>query len=162
MGTSSPNAAGATGRRFDRRLALLLGGAVLLIIAGLVAVPLMGRQTPPLAPENTPEGVVQRFYLALYARNYSTAYDYLAPDTQEKLSLTEFQQGSQHIVDNSQLRIGSVTVDGDTATVRANLTTFGSGELFGSNEWTSENDVLLERDGESWKIVSGFGVYVPQ
>ena len=157
--TPSKDTARSTLWGFDRRLAILLGGAVLLIIAGLVAVPLAARRTPTLAAETTPEGVVQRFYQAVYTNNYSTAYGYIAASTKAKVTVSQLQQSLQYSVDNSQMRTGAVTIDGETATVIANLTTFGGGSLFSSNEWTNEQSILLKREGDTWKLVSGFGVY---
>jgi hypothetical protein len=160
MSTTSPN---RPARRMwwgvDRNLALLLGGAVALIIAGLIAVPLTAQRTPVLAAETTPEGVVQRFYQALYDGDYTTAYGYLAPPTQQKVSLVQLQESLQFSLQNSHMRVGSVNVNGDTATVQVNITSLGSGGLFGANEYTNTQSILLVRAGETWKLRSGFGVY---
>ncbi len=158
--TPDKNSPRSDSRGFDRRLIFLIGGALLLIVAGLIAVPLASQRTPTLAAETTPEGVVQRFYQALYAKNYSTAYDYIASETQQKVTLGEMQQSLSYTVDNSQFRTGDVSVDGDTATVVAKLTSYGGGSLFGSSQYTNEQTVLLRREGDGWKIVSGFGVYI--
>lgn len=161
MNNAPTGRAPSTGRwGIDRGLALLVVGALILVIAGLVAIPLAARRAPALAPETTPEGVVQRFYQALYRDDYAAAYSFLSPETQRGLSLTRLQQELEYQIRDSQARTGAVTVNDGQATVEVSITRFGSGGLFGSSEWTSDQEVLLERAGTSWKIVSGFGAYV--
>jgi hypothetical protein len=73
-------------RGIDRELALLIGGALLLIVAGLIAIPLAAGRQPALGPETTPEGVVERFYQALYRGDYSAAHGYFSADTQRRVA----------------------------------------------------------------------------
>src|SRR4028118_394791 len=94
--TPSNRAARSTIWGLDRNLAFLLGGAILLIIAGLIAIPLSARRTPALAPETTPDGVVQRFYQALYNGDYTTAHGYLAADIQDKVPVAKLQESLQY------------------------------------------------------------------
>lgn len=142
-------------RRIDPTLAVIVVGAFILIIAGLIAIPLAARRPPALAPETTPEGVVQRFYQAAYAGDYTAAHGYLAAETRAQLSALDLQQQLAPQLQRSQMRVISTTVHDDTATVRVALTHFQPGSLFGSNEWTEEIDVVLKREGGAWKIVGG-------
>src|SRR6185295_18140035 len=79
-------------RKIDPTLAVIVVGAVILIVAGLIAIPLAARRSPELAPETTPEGVVQRFYQAAYAGDYSTAHSYLAAEARARLPEIELQR----------------------------------------------------------------------
>ena len=142
-------------RRIDPTLAVIVVGAVILIIAGLIAIPLAAQRPPELAPETTPEGVVQRFYQAAYAGDYTTAYNYLAAEARAQLSALDLQQQLASQLRQSQMRVISTTVHADSATVRVALTHFQPGGLFGSNEWTEEIDVVLKREGDAWKIAGG-------
>ena len=142
-------------RRIDPTLAGIVVGAVILIIAGLIAIPLAARRTPELAPETTPEGVVQRFYQAAYAGDYAAAHGYLAAETRAQLSALELQQQLAPQLQQTQMRVISTTVHDNSATVRVALTHFQPGGLFGSNEWTEELDIVLTREGDAWKIVGG-------
>ena len=150
-------ASGATSerRRIDPALAGILIGAAVLIIAGLIAIPLASRRSPELAPETTPEGVVQRFYQAAYAGDYAAAHSYLAAETRAQLSALDLQQQLAPQLRQTQMRVISTPVGDDTATVRVALTHFQPGDLFGSSEWTEEIDVVLKREDQAWKIVSG-------
>lgn len=143
----------------DRKLTLVIGGALLLIIAGLIVLPLAARRQPTLAPETTPQGVVERFYQALYRGDYTTAHGYFSADTQRRVAVGELQQNLQGDLNNSQARTGTVEVNDASATVQVIFTHFSSGGLFGPNEWESENEILLQREGDTWRIVSGFGFF---
>lgn len=149
-------------RGFDRKLTLLVGGALLLIVAGLIALPLAARRQPVLAPETTPQGVVERFYQALYSGDYTTAHGYFSADTQRRVAVGELQQTLQYEMNNSQARIGKVDSNASSATVHVIITHFESGGLIGPNEWESENEILLQREGDVWTIVSGFGFFPAQ
>lgn len=144
----------------DRGLAALVGGALVLILAGLIAIPLAARRAPALAPETTPEGVVQRFYAALYRGDYDAAHGFLSATTQRKVTPAQLQERLSGELRNSQIRAGAAKITGDKASVRVTTTHFGSGDLFGSNEWNNDSELLLQREAAAWKIVSGFG-YVP-
>ncbi len=127
--------------RLDRGFLLFILGAVALIVAGLIAVPLAERRAPALAAESTPEGVVQRFYQALYAEDYQTAYGYISAESQRKLTLEEFLRQAADPDRNTQVRITETTVQGETATVEVILTSFngaacsGVANTVGSRAW---------------------------
>ena len=139
----------------DRGLALLILGAVALIVIGLVSIPLVARSTVTLAPETTPEGIVQRFYAAAYRGDYRQAYSYLSADAQRSLSAVQLQQQLSPDLQRSQVRVGDAIVSDSSATVRVTLTHFVPDGLFGSQEWSDEREVLLQREGDAWKIAGG-------
>jgi hypothetical protein len=142
-------------RRIDPVLAGSGVGAVLLIVAGLIAIPLAARRSPALAPETTPEGVVQRFYQAAYAGDYATAHGYLAATVRAQLSALDLQQQLAPQLRQTQMRVSSTSVHDSTATVRVALTHIQPGGLFGSSEWVEQLDIVLTREGAAWEIVSG-------
>ncbi len=142
-------------RRIDPALAAIVVGAIILIVAGLVAIPLAARRSPELAPETTPEGTVQRFYQTAYAGDYTTAYGYLSADVRAQLSAIELQQQLSSSLRQTQMRVISTLVNGDSATVRVALTHFQPGGLFDTSEWTEELDIVLKREDGGWKIASG-------
>ena len=142
-------------RRIDPTLAVIVVGAVLLIVAGLIAIPLAARRSPELAPETTPEGIVQRFYQAAYADDYSTAHSYLAAESRAKLSAIELQQQLAPQLRQTQMRAIDPKIHDDSATVHVALSHFQPGGLFNSNEWIEQIDVTLKREDQAWKIVGG-------
>ncbi|HEX6290370.1 MAG TPA: hypothetical protein VFZ66_14365 [Herpetosiphonaceae bacterium] len=162
MSTAQSQTQAARPRRIaDRDLGLLILGALLLIVVGLISIPLVGRRAPTLAPATTPEGTVQRFYQAVYTGDYNTAYSFISADTQSKLSMVEMQQQLNIDPKNSQIRVRETTVIGTNATVVVTVTYFQPGGIFSSGEWSMDEEVLLQRDGESWKIIGG-PFYIPE
>ncbi|MGQ9926773.1 MAG: hypothetical protein ACUVS4_07865 [Chloroflexaceae bacterium] len=131
----------------------LVGGAALLIIIALLTIPLSARQQPVFAPLSTPEGVVQRFFDAVYRGDYAGAYGFLSANMQRERSLAEFQNQIRY-ARNGEMRVDRVAIHDDTATVTVTVTRFEPGGIFGGNQWSTQYDLLLERDGESWRIVS--------
>ena len=150
-----PSQASGAPRRVDRGLLLLVGGALLLIAVGLASMALWGRRAPELAPATSPEGVVQRFYQAAYANDYATAHGFLAAETQARISANELQQQLSQQLRQTQMRVAETSVVGESATVQATITHSYPGGLFGSDEWTEQTSLVLNRAGDSWKIVSG-------
>lgn len=133
-------------------LLALVGGALALVIIALIAIALGGRQQPELAPLSTPEGVVQHFFDATYRGDYATAYGMLSDTTRRERTLAEFQEQLRYQRD-SELRVNAVAIHDQTATVTVTVTHFSPGGLFGGNEWSTQYDILLERDGETWRII---------
>ena len=66
--------------------ALAIFGAVigLLAVVALILVLVTSNQPVRLLPENTPEGVVQRYILALDRGDYPGAWSFVAPQPSEK------------------------------------------------------------------------------
>lgn len=145
----------------DRGLLLLVGGALVLIVLGLIAIPLATRRAPTLAPAGTPEGAVQRFYQAAYARDWATAYSFLSADARAQLSLAGLQQQLSGELQDSRAQVSATTITADSATVDVTLSYFRPDGLFGSSEWNTTRQVLLQREGDSWKISSG-AFYLPE
>lgn len=140
-------------RRDDNRgLVALAGGAIVLIVLALVAIPLAGRRAAVLAPSTTPEGVVQRFFAATYGGDYTGAYAMLSDETRRDVSLAEFQERMRY-ERQSEMRVDGVVTHADSATVTITVTHYEPGGLFGGGEWSTQTDLLLARDGDTWRIV---------
>ena len=152
---SRPPRAGRSWLTLDRGLAALILGALALIAVGLASIPLVSRSTATLAPETTPEGVVQRFYAAAYRGDYRLAYSFLGADAQRALTAVELQQQLSPDLQQSQVRVSDAIISDPSATVRVTLTHFQPDGLFGSQEWSTEREVLLQREGGAWKIAGG-------
>ncbi len=75
---------------------LLIFGVTIgvLVIAAVVLVLTMPTPETRLLPEDTPEGIVQRYFLALEAEDYVTAYSYLSPPPSEKIPYEDVERTS--------------------------------------------------------------------
>ncbi len=131
-------------RRSRITLIALLAGVGLVVVIALIAV--FARGAPVEYPEDTPEGVVQRYTQAVIDGDAETAKRYLAPDV--AASCDSVPAGTD---DYRITLLETVERDG-TARVDVIVTTiYGTGPL-GSSEYESEETFrLIEVDG-AWRI----------
>ncbi|WP_025746046.1 hypothetical protein [Kallotenue papyrolyticum] len=150
----------AAPRAVDRALVLLLIGAALLIGFSLLSLVLVRQRTPPLAPADTPEGVVQRFYQAAYAGDYAAAHALLSRSVAARVTPVELERRLSADLRNTQLRVLRVRSYGDSADVEIELLHVAPGGLFGAHEWREERTVVLRREDGQWRISEG-AFYLP-
>jgi hypothetical protein len=148
-------------RSTDKLLVGIVVGAVLLVAAAL-AVTLL-RPQPTYQPEDTPEGVVHNYLLALQQGEYKRAYSYLSPTIVGYPPLP--QTFERTVRDNSwqfplgdtstALEVLSARLEGGEAVVTVQETSFYQGGLFDSGQTTQTFEVRLRRDpsGMAWKLV---------
>lgn len=133
----------------------LIGVAVFviaLVVGGIVAAVVTGRGNADLLPLDSPEGIVQRFLLAMKDERYQEAYDYLASDLQERCSHEEFSRYASY----SDLSDGHVTledsrVEDGTALVRARVAVFQPNVPFPS-EYSYEQTYELRLEEGEWRL----------
>lgn len=140
-------------------LAIVLGIAVLVAAAIILVLRL---PPPTYLPEDTPEGVVSNYLLALREGNYERAYGYLSPDlvgfppnaaefaVDVQQNRWQFESGSNITlaVQNSQ------TFSDGTARVEILRTTYNSGP-FGGGQYSNTFGLSLAPDNGSWRLVDG-------
>ncbi len=130
-------------------------GVALLIIASIVIALTRGGQAPLLA-EATPEGVVQRFLLAVQDKDYAKARDYLSPRVQAGCSITFMRDSMRWREDNSrELRVEVLSKDatGDGRTqVRVAVTEVHVSPPFGVDESRHEEVYILREEDGAWRI----------
>jgi hypothetical protein len=137
---------------------LLIFGVTIgvLVIAAVVLVLTMSTPETRLLPENTPEGIVQRYFLALEAEDYVTAYSYLSSPTREQNPYEMWRGGIYRSEDRSGLRVtlGKSVVTGNEATIEVTVDIFRPGGPFGNPVDTYNITFFLKKEGTSWKITS--------
>ncbi len=134
----------------DRFLLGILIGIGLLVAAALGTF-LIRREAPGYLPDDTPEGVVHNYALALQKGEYKRAYAYLA-DTEDKPTLHEFQSTlrERHSeISKTAIVIGEVEIEEGTAWV--SVTVIHSGDLF-SQEWHHTGEATLEQVDGEWRL----------
>ncbi len=130
--------------------------AILVVILILIGVSLtlffLRRGDVAYGPDDSPDGVVRNYVLALHKEDYPRAYGYLQ-DADNKPSLTEFRGefiGLSWNIQNSGLQIGATEVSGDEAVVRLTIIHGGS-EPFNSS-WRENSDAWLTLQEGEWKL----------
>jgi hypothetical protein len=134
----------------DRFLIGILIGIGVLVVVALVMF--FVRKPAEYIPDDTPEGVVHNYVLALYRGDYQRAYVYLA----EKDHKPNYQQFQESFM-NSYLDPGTVGVEivetkrGDTqASVSVNIISNAS-DPFSSRYSNPDKALLVLQDGK-WKL----------
>ena len=139
------------------RSLLIFGVAigVLVIVAIVLVLTIGGAREVPLLPEDEPGGIVQRYFLALDDGEYQTAYSYLSPPADEKLTYEKWHPSvSSEDKPSWQVTLGDSTVTGDEATVDVTVDVFRPGGPFDNPMYTHHTTFFLKQEGTSWKITS--------
>lgn len=149
----------------DRFLWIIVGGALALVIAGIVSVGLVARQTPAPLPDDTPEGVVHNYFLALQNGEYDRAYGYLSDNLEEKPSVSEFATQLRRMTDyrsgehSIRMKIERTSLEDDEAWVEVTVSEFRAHSLFDRSEYTRHETVSLQRENGQWRITQFFYPY---
>lgn len=129
---------------------ILIGIAVIVIIA--LSVFLMRKDNLTYVNDDTPEGVIQNYVVALHKRNFEKAYTYLA-DLPNKPAYAKFQEAFlNHSIDPSStgVEIGKSEIAGDNATVSLGMI-YSPNDPFSSGYRNAEFALLVKQEG-AWKI----------
>ncbi len=137
----------------DRFLMTILIGIALLIVIAIIRVLTYSPPEMTYKEENTPEGVVHNYLVAVYRGDYEKAYSYLA-DKEKKPSLETFRRSLVLGIVNPQnamAQVGKVTFLSDNeARVEVNLI-YNTSDPFRSS-YTDLQYAFLIRQGGAWKI----------
>jgi hypothetical protein len=131
---------------------ILVGIAVLIVIA--LAVFFSRRGTQTYISEETPEGVVHNYVLAVLNKDYKKAYVYLA-DLENKPTYEQFRDAFlQGVVNpnNSALDIGKSEISGDSASVEV-IMVYSPSDPFSTGYRDVQRAILLKQSS-GWKLTS--------
>ncbi len=137
----------------DRFLIGILIGIGVLIVAAL-AVFFTGQDQAAYVSDNTPDGVVHNYVLAVLNKDYNKAYGYLA-DLPNKPTYDSFRQAFAVGRLNpgiSGIKVGTADITGDNASVDVMMLNT-SGDPFNSGVNDMGQAQLLMQNG-AWKLSS--------
>ena len=137
----------------DRFLTGILIGIGLLVIVAL-AVFFTRQDTQTYVSDETPEGVVHNYVVAVLNKEYEKAYGYLA-DLDNKPTYEEFHNSfltGMVNPDSSGVDIGQPDITGDDATVEVTLV-HNSRDPFSTGYRDTQRAILVKQNG-AWKISS--------
>jgi hypothetical protein len=148
------------------RILLIFGIAILAIVVASIALVLtVGQQKPAMLPENTPQGTVQRYLVALQEQDFAVAYSYLSftdsPDKFGPRTKDAWVQMAQMTLKNQSWKanLGKVNVNDDSATVDVIVDTFHDTGPLGNSTNSHTVSFGLKKQGASWLITSPTDVY---
>ena len=134
-----------------------------LVIATVTLVLLTKGNKVTLLPENSPQGTVQRYLIAVQDKDYQSAFNYLSFNPTDKVTtynewimMIGSPQMSQSVW---KATLGKITLNSDTATVEINIDTIRRGGLFNNSQFSQQIDFLLIKKAGSWFITSPTYIY---
>ncbi len=133
-------------------LGILVGIAVLIVVA--LGLFFTRQDTQTYLTADTPEAVVYNYVLAVTDKDYQKAYSYLA-DLEHKPTYDEFRQSFFNEMVNPDevgVDVGEATIHADEASVEMSMV-YSASDPFASG-YRNEDQVLLVRQGDAWKISS--------
>jgi hypothetical protein len=135
-----------------------------LIVVTVVLVFTMGQGSPTALPENTPQGTVQKYLKAVQARDYTTAYNLLAPVTDAantpKQSFDSYAMSAQNNANSAwKASLGTVNESGTTATVEITVEVFRAGGPFNNAVNSHTVSFFLKKTGAEWLITAPLDLY---
>ncbi len=132
-------------------LGILVGIGVLVAAALVLFFTRQGKQE--YATEDSPEGVVHNYALAVFEGDYERAYAYLA-ESENKPTYQAFRQAFfDHSIDpnSAGVEIGETEINGDEAYVTIYVI-YNPSDPFSSGYRDTETALLERQDGE-WKLM---------
>ena len=138
--------------RQDRFLLALLVGIAVLVVAAL-ALFVVRRGQADYGPEDTPEGVLRNYIIALEKEEYQRAYSYLK-EGEAKPDFDHFQKvflSGQLDPSNAAVQIGELRQGEDDVVIEV-VTIQRSGGPFGDSYRNSDNAFLEKDSSGAWKL----------
>jgi len=132
-------------------LGILVGIGVLVVIALTLFFTRQDKQE--YVAEDTPEGVVHNYALAVFREDYEKAYSYLA-DSENKPTYNEFRQAffNRYVnPENAGLELGETEIIGEEAYVTIYLI-YSPSDPF-STSYRNTEIAHLERQNGEWKLL---------
>ena len=141
-------------RRWLLAFGLTIG--VLVIVTVALVLTTSSRGDEPLLPEDTPEGTVQRFLLAVRGEDYLAADSYLSPTIDDKIAydLRRNRLAGPGGEPGWKATLGKSVVRGDEATVDVMVDVFRPRGPFENSVRTHQVTFFLKKEGASWSITS--------
>ena len=137
----------------DRFLTGILIGIGLLVVMAL-AIFFTRKDTQTYVSDDTPEGVVHNYVVAVLNKEYEKAYGYLA-DLENKPTYDEFHNSfltGMVNPDSSGVDVGQSDITGDDATVEVTLV-YNPTDPFSTGYRDTQRAILVLQNG-AWKISS--------
>ena len=118
-----------------------------------------------LLPENTPQGTVQRYLIAVQEKNYQKAYNYLLFDSSHRIKTYDdwlrMEIGEPRISNQSTWKatLGKTTQNGDNATVEVTIDTIRPRGPFEDSLRSQQIIFQLSKIDGTWFITSPTYIY---
>ena len=150
----------------SRRWLIIFAIVISILVVATVSLVLLTKGNEvTLLPEDTPQGIVQRYLIAVQERNYQKAYNYLSFDPSQKIKAYDDWLRmviGEPLISNQatwKATLGKTTQNGDNATVEVTIDTFRAGETFGDSNYAQTIVFQLIKISGKWFITSPTYMY---
>ena len=137
----------------------LVGIAAAISVLILISVVIALANRPgeaELLPESEPEGVVQRYILAVQDQDSNLAHSYLSDDLKKTCSVDHIRSSSHWFKDTSREQrvaiIDKETLSDEEARVRVRVTEVDVSPPFGVNEYSHQEHYFLVLEDGKWRL----------
>jgi len=133
----------------------LLGILIFIVVLVVAAVGLffLRQGDQSYGPDDTPQGVVRNYALAVQKMDIQKAYSYLA-DQPGRPTFENFRNAfltNQLNTTNTSLQVGAVNNVSDSEAMVEVVIVFSSGDPF-SNPWSNNQNASLVKQNGEWKL----------
>ena len=139
---------------------------ILVVLAVVLVLTMPGDSEIELLPENTPEGIVQRYVYAIKEKDYKKAYGYLSTSAiADEGRYNSFEDWSRQLLNRSggdpwRAIIGDAEYSGGKAFLTVTIEFFDPEGLFNDPVRTWYYPFTLEQEDDVWKITSPLDVTI--
>lgn len=144
----------------------LFGFGLAIVVLAIVTIVLVlttgSPSDKPLLPQDTPEGTVQRFLLAIRDKDYLAAESYLAPPASTDKTAYDLRQNQMYGTGERpgwKTTLGKSTIRDNEATVDVTVSVFRPGGPFENSVNTYQVTFFLKKVETSWKITSPLNLW---
>jgi hypothetical protein len=135
----------------------LIGGLVVVValaVGAVVTALVTTRGGLDLFPEDSPEGAVQRYLLAVEKEEYSEAYGYLSSDLQSRCRVEDFAGRSHwpYTEEDQEMTLEKTQTFDGRAVVTATVTVFRPEVPFGASEYSYDRTFNLKLEDGQWRL----------
>lgn len=151
----------------DSRRWLIVSAAIIgvLLITTISLVLLTKENQVALLPNDTPQGVVQRYLIAVQEQDYREAYGYLSFDPSQKITTYDdwlrMVGGISRMPNQATWKatLGKITQNGDSASVEVSIDTFRPEGPFTDPVRNQLINFQVVKIGGKWLITSPTYIY---
>ena len=140
----------------SRWLVAIAAVVAALILVSVVVALINPRGAAETLSEDTPEGVVQRFILALEDQDYSLAHGYLSDQLKGSCTVEHVRDDAQWFVEESTDRrvalLEKEDLSGGKMRVRVRVTEVNVSPPFGVNENSYQERYILVQEAGEWRF----------
>ena len=135
----------------DRFLIAILASVGMLVTAALILFFARG-DSNEYGSENTPEGVVRNYVIAIHNEDFEKAFGYLqhSPNKPDYQKFRQSYMGNRLDTSNLSVKITETKISGNHATVKLILTHGSTNPFQGS--WSDKSSALLNLEDGHWKL----------